>query len=113
MTKISTFAKRSAWSGTGATIVVGGSGAGHALPQRFIDELAAVYRGTGRPRDLTTVRMVGIGDFADRGLLAARPARAHEAARSAATSATSRASAHSSRRTSSSRIRSRRACCPS
>ena len=51
----------------GATVVIGGSGAGHALPQRFIDELAAVYQATGRPRDLTTVRVVGIGDFADRG----------------------------------------------
>ena len=51
----------------GATVVVGGSGAGHALPQRFIDELAAVYAETGHPRDLTTVRVVGIGDFADRG----------------------------------------------
>jgi propionate CoA-transferase len=51
----------------GATVVIGGSGAGHALPQRFIDELAAVYTEEGRPRDLTTVRVVGIGDFADRG----------------------------------------------
>jgi len=51
----------------GATVVIGGSGAGHALPQRFIDELAAVYAEQGRPRDLTTVRVVGIGDFADRG----------------------------------------------
>jgi propionate CoA-transferase len=51
----------------GATVVIGGSGAGHALPQRFIDELATVYEADGRPRDLTTVRVVGIGDFADRG----------------------------------------------
>ena len=51
----------------GATVVVGGSGAGHALPQRFIDELATVFEETGKPRDLTTVRIVGIGDFADRG----------------------------------------------
>src|SRR6476619_4937636 len=51
----------------GATLVIGGSGAGHALPQRFIDELAAVFASEGRPRDLTTVRVVGIGDFADRG----------------------------------------------
>ena len=51
----------------GATVVIGGSGAGHALPQRFIDELAAVFGETARPRDLTTVRVVGIGDFADRG----------------------------------------------
>ena len=38
----------------GATIVIGGSGAGHALPQRFIDELADVFTAEGRPRDLTT-----------------------------------------------------------
>jgi propionate CoA-transferase len=51
----------------GDTLLIGGSGAGHALPQRFIDELAAVYTAEGKPRDLTTVRIVGIGDFADRG----------------------------------------------
>jgi propionate CoA-transferase len=53
--------------GDGSTILIGGSGAGHALPQRFIDELATVFTEEGRPRDLTTVRVVGIGDFADRG----------------------------------------------
>ncbi|MGZ9275972.1 MAG: acyl CoA:acetate/3-ketoacid CoA transferase [Candidatus Limnocylindrales bacterium] len=51
----------------GSTLLIGGSGAGHAVPQRFIDELAAVFTAKGRPRDLTTVRVVGIGDFADRG----------------------------------------------
>jgi propionate CoA-transferase len=51
----------------GATVMVGGSGAGHAVPQRFIDALADVYRREGHPRDLTTVRVVGIGDFGDRG----------------------------------------------
>jgi propionate CoA-transferase len=51
----------------GSTLLIGGSGAGHALPQRFIDELAAVFAEAGRPRDLTTVRVVGIGDFAQRG----------------------------------------------
>jgi propionate CoA-transferase len=51
----------------GTTLLIGGSGAGHAVPQRFIDELAAVFTAEGRPRDLTTVRIVGIGDFADRG----------------------------------------------
>jgi propionate CoA-transferase len=53
--------------GDGSTLLIGGSGAGHAVPQRFIDELAAVFTAEGRPRDLTTVRIVGIGDFADRG----------------------------------------------
>ncbi|HEU4895142.1 MAG TPA: CoA-transferase [Acidimicrobiia bacterium] len=50
-----------------ATVIVGGSGAGHSLPQLFIDSLADVFTSEGRPRDLTTVRVVGIGDFADRG----------------------------------------------
>ena len=52
----------------GATVAIGGSGAGHAVPQRFIDALETVYRNEGRPRDITTVAIVGIGDFADRGL---------------------------------------------
>jgi propionate CoA-transferase len=51
----------------GATVIIGGSGAGHALPQLFIDTLADIYRSEGSPKDLTTVRVVGIGDFADRG----------------------------------------------
>ncbi len=51
----------------GKTLLIGGSGAGHALPQLFIDELAATFMETGHPRDLTTVRVVGTGDFADRG----------------------------------------------
>ncbi len=50
-----------------ATLLIGGSGAGHALPQLFIDTLAELYRQDGSPKGLTTVRVVGIGDFADRG----------------------------------------------
>jgi propionate CoA-transferase len=51
----------------GATVIIGGSGAGHSLPQLFIDTLAEVFEAEGAPKDLTTVRVVGIGDFADRG----------------------------------------------
>jgi propionate CoA-transferase len=51
----------------GATVIFGGSGAGHAVPQKLIDALAEVFTAEGHPRDLTTVRVVGIGDFADRG----------------------------------------------
>ncbi|MPV36876.1 acyl CoA:acetate/3-ketoacid CoA transferase [Georgenia subflava] len=47
---------------------IGGSGAGHAVPQLFIDELAHRYTEHASPRDLTTVRVVGIGDFASRGM---------------------------------------------
>ncbi len=50
-----------------ATVIFGGSGAGHAVPQRLIDALASVFRDEGHPAGLTTVRVVGIGDFADRG----------------------------------------------
>jgi propionate CoA-transferase len=49
------------------TVVVGGSGTGHAVPQAFIDALERRFLAEGHPRDLTTVRVVGIGDFADVG----------------------------------------------
>jgi propionate CoA-transferase len=52
---------------SGETVIVSGSGAGHSVPQGFIDALADRFDETGMPRDLTTVRVVGIGDFADRG----------------------------------------------
>ena len=51
----------------GSAVWFGGSGAGHGVAQRFIDELAAVYAREQHPRELTTVRVVGIGDFADHG----------------------------------------------
>src|SRR5574337_962587 len=51
----------------GATVLIAGSGAGHAVPQGFIDALADVFREEGHPRDLTTGRVVGIGDFGERG----------------------------------------------
>jgi propionate CoA-transferase len=52
----------------GDTVMIGGSGAGHAVPQLFIDRLAGHYVERGSPRGLTTVRVVGIGDFAERGM---------------------------------------------
>jgi propionate CoA-transferase len=64
---IGTAADAVALVGDGAAVWVGGSGAGHGVPQAFIDELAAHFARAGHPRDLTTVRVVGIGDFADVG----------------------------------------------
>ncbi|WP_433332386.1 acyl CoA:acetate/3-ketoacid CoA transferase [Spirillospora sp. CA-294931] len=52
----------------GDALWIGGSGAGHGVPQAFIDGLADRFTRTASPRDLTTVRVVGIGDFAERGL---------------------------------------------
>lgn len=51
----------------GAAVWIGGSGAGHAVPQRFIAALATAYTRDGHPKGLTTIRVVGIGDFADLG----------------------------------------------
>jgi propionate CoA-transferase len=51
----------------GAAVWVGGSGAGHGVPQALIEALADEFTTTGHPRDLTTVRVVGIGDFGDVG----------------------------------------------
>ncbi|MFV0254237.1 MAG: acyl CoA:acetate/3-ketoacid CoA transferase [Beutenbergiaceae bacterium] len=52
---------------SGDALWIGGSGAGHGVPQAFIDELARHFTRNATPRDLTTVRVVGIGDFADVG----------------------------------------------
>jgi propionate CoA-transferase len=51
----------------GSTVWVGGSGGGHGVPQAMIDALADEFVRAGRPCDLTTVRVVGIGDFGDVG----------------------------------------------
>ncbi len=50
-----------------ATLLIVGAGDGLVVPQLFIDQLAQYFVETGRPRELTTVRVVGIGDWADRG----------------------------------------------
>lgn len=50
-----------------ATVLFAGSGAGHLVPQAVITALADAFSRDGRPRDLTTVRVVGIGDFGDVG----------------------------------------------
>lgn len=51
----------------GSTVLISGSGGGHAIPQAFINALAARYSAEQRPRSLTTVRVVGLGDFGDVG----------------------------------------------
>jgi propionate CoA-transferase len=48
---------------TGDSVLVGGSGGGHAVPETVIEALAERFRGEGAPRDLTLVSVVSIGDW--------------------------------------------------
>ncbi len=52
----------------GATVAIGGSGAGHAIPDKLLEALGARFRATGSPRDLTLVHPFGVGDQKSRGL---------------------------------------------
>ncbi|MEZ5866488.1 MAG: CoA-transferase [Geminicoccaceae bacterium] len=48
-------------------VLIGGSGGGHAVPEAFIEALAARYRESGSPRDLSLVSIVSIGDWQETG----------------------------------------------
>jgi propionate CoA-transferase len=53
---------------TGDTLLIGGSGAGHSVPDTLIAAIAKRFLARGEPRDLTTVHPVGLGDRANRGI---------------------------------------------
>lgn len=53
---------------TGDTILIGGSGAGHAVPDTLIAAIGRRFVAEGAPRKLTTVHPVGLGDRANRGI---------------------------------------------
>ena len=46
---------------SGDTLVIGGSGAGHAIPEKLIEALGQRFRSTLQPRDLTVVHISGMG----------------------------------------------------
>jgi propionate CoA-transferase len=52
----------------GDTLLIGGSGAGHAVPDYLIEAIAKRFDSEGAPRDLTTLHPVGLGDRASRGI---------------------------------------------
>ncbi len=52
----------------GSTITVGGSGAGHAIPDKLLWALGRRFLETGEPRDLTLLHPFGVGNQKDRGL---------------------------------------------
>jgi propionate CoA-transferase len=66
--------------GNGQSVVVSGSGGGHAIPEAVLEKLEERFLAEGAPRDLTLIHVVGIGDRAGKG--AARFAHAGMIARS-------------------------------
>ena len=52
----------------GQTVAMGGSGAGHAIPECVLEALGRRFRATGTPRDLTIMHPFGVGNQKDRGL---------------------------------------------
>src|SRR6185437_5422904 len=53
---------------SGDTLLIGGSGDGHSVPDTLIAAIARRHLAEGQPRDLTTVHPVGLGDRATRGI---------------------------------------------
>ncbi len=51
----------------GDTVLVGGSGGGHAVPEALMAALGTRFRATGHPRGITSLHPVGLGDRATRG----------------------------------------------
>jgi len=51
----------------GDTVLVGGSGGGHAVPEALMAALGGRFRTTGAPRQITSLHPVGLGDRASRG----------------------------------------------
>jgi propionate CoA-transferase len=52
----------------GATIAVGGAGAGHGVPDKILEALGKIYARTGHPKNLHVIHPCGIGDNDSRGL---------------------------------------------
>jgi propionate CoA-transferase len=52
----------------GCTVMIGGSGAGHSIPERMLEAIGRRFRDSGHPRGITLVHAFGIGNQKDRGL---------------------------------------------
>ena len=51
----------------GDTLLIGGSGGGHAVPDALLEALGQRFRDQGSPRNLTALHPVGLGDGQNRG----------------------------------------------
>src|SRR5215470_7155743 len=52
---------------SGDTVVIGGSGAGHAVPEALMAALGRRFAASGQPRGITALHPVGLGDAKTRG----------------------------------------------
>ena len=52
---------------SGDTILIGGSGGGHAVPEALMAALERRFLAEGEPRDITSLHPVGLGDGGDLG----------------------------------------------
>jgi propionate CoA-transferase len=52
---------------SGASVIVSGSGGGHAIPEAILEAVEARFLAEGQPRDLCLVHVVGLGDRAAKG----------------------------------------------
>jgi propionate CoA-transferase len=66
--KIVSFEKAVSFVEDGDTILIGGSGGGHAVPEKLIVSLKERFLSSGEPRSLTLVHPVGIGDMDTQGV---------------------------------------------
>jgi propionate CoA-transferase len=53
---------------TGDTLLIGGSGAGHSVPDTLIGAIGKRFLAEGEPRNLTALHPVGLGDRGNRGV---------------------------------------------
>jgi propionate CoA-transferase len=53
---------------SGDTLLIGGSGGGHAVPEALIAAIERRFLAAGEPRSITSVHPVGLGDRGDRGV---------------------------------------------
>lgn len=53
---------------SGDTLVIGGSGGGHAVPEALIEAIERRFLASGAPGNLTSLHPVGLGDRGDRGV---------------------------------------------
>ena len=66
--KVISFEEAVSFIEDGDTLMIGGSGGGHAVPEKLIVSLKDRFKSTGSPRALTLLHPVGLGDMDTQGV---------------------------------------------